>query len=132
MLDSDYSLTRTFTGAKLDDARARITEALKAEGFGVLTEIDVRATFKKKIDADFRPYVILGTCNPPIAHEALRAEAAIGLILPCNVVVAETDDGDSEVAIIDPKAMFSVASNPALQPLVEEVTERLTRALENA
>ena len=132
MLSSNYGFTRTFDNVKLDEARARITDALKAEGFGVLTEIDVKATLKKKIDVDFRPYVILGACNPPIAHKALTAEPAIGLLLPCNVVVAETDDGSSEVAVIKPEAMFSLVKNPDMEPLVKDVTERLTRALEAA
>ena len=132
MLSSDYGFTRTFANVKLDDARTRITEALKNEGFGVLTEIDVRATMKTKLDVDFRPYVILGACNPPIAHKALTAEPAIGLLLPCNVVVAETDNGDSEVSVIKPEAMFSLVKNPNMEPLVKDVTERLTRALENA
>ena len=132
MLSSDYGFTRTFANVKLDEARTRITDALKAEGFGVLTEIDVKATLKKKIDVDFRPYVILGACNPPIAHKALTAEPAIGLLLPCNVVVAETDDGSSEVAVIKPEAMFSLVKNPDMEPLAKDVTERLTRALEAA
>ena len=132
MLDSDYGFTRTFANVKLDDARTRITEALKKEGFGVLTEIDVKATLKKKIGVVFRPYVILGACNPPIAHKALTAEPAIGLLLPCNVVVAETDDGGSEVAVIKPEAMFSLVKSPDMEPLVKDVTERLTRALEAA
>ena len=132
MLNSDYGFTRTFDNVKLDDARSRITEALKKEGFGVLTEIDVKATMKKKLDVDFRPYVILGACNPPIALKALTAEPAIGLLLPCNVVVAETDDGSSEVAVIKPEAMFSLVKNPDMEPLVKDVTERLTRALEAA
>ena len=132
MLSSDYGFTRTFANVKLDAARTRITDALKAEGFGVLTEIDVKATLKKKIDVDFRPYVILGACNPPIALKALTAEPAIGLLLPCNVVVAETDDGSSEVAVIKPEAMFSLVKNPDMEPLAKDVTERLTRALEAA
>mgnify|MGYP003572857237 FL=1 len=132
MLSSDFGFTRTLTNVKLDDAKNRITAALKSEGFGVLTEIDVKATLKKKIDVDFRPYVILGACNPPIAHKALLAEPALGLLLPCNVVVAETDDGSSEIAVIKPSAMFSLVKNPAMEPLVKDVTERLTRALEAA
>jgi len=132
MLDSNYGFTRTFANVKLDEARNRITEALKKEGFGVLTEIDVKATLKKKLDVDFRPYVILGACNPPIAHKALLAEPAVGLLLPCNVVVAETDDGGSEVSVIKPEAMFSVVNNAEMEPLVRDVTDRLTRALESA
>ncbi len=132
MLGSSYSFTRTLANVKLDEARERITEALKKEGFGVLTEIDVKATLKKKIDVDFRPYVNLGACNPTIAHKALQAEAALGLLLPCNVVVAENDDGGSEVAVIKPESMFSLVNKPEMEPLVKEVTERLTRALEMA
>jgi len=132
MLSSDYGFTRTLANVKLDEARTRITEALKEEGFGILTEIDVKATLKEKIDVDFRPYVILGACNPPIAHKALTAEPAIGLLLPCNVVVAETDDGGSEIAVIKPESMFSLVNNPEMEPLVKDVTERLTRALEAA
>jgi uncharacterized protein (DUF302 family) len=101
-------------------------EALGAEGFGVLTEIDVRTTLKKKLDVDFRNYVILGACNPPLAHQALVAEPDIGLLLPCNVVVYE-DDGDSVVLILDPLSMLNVVENPALEPVAEEAGARLKR-----
>ena len=132
MINVDYGFTRTFSGVPMNQARERITESLKKEGFGILTEIDVKATLKKKIAVDIRPHVILGACNPPIAHKALTTDPGIGLLLPCNVVVAETDDGGSVVSIVKPEAMFKVVNNPGLEPLVSEITSKLTRALENA
>lgn len=102
------------------------TEALKEEGFGVLTEIDVKATLKKKLDAEFRKYVILGACNPPLAHQALNTELEIGLLLPCNVIVYESDGG-SAVSILDPIAMLSVAENPGLDAVANEARARLQR-----
>jgi uncharacterized protein (DUF302 family) len=132
MINVEYGFTRSFPNLSLGEARERISEALKKEGFGILTEIDVKATLKKKLDVDFRPYLILGACKPPIAHQALQKEPGIGLLLPCNVVVAETDDGGTEVSIAKPEAMFSLINNPEFRPLVAEVTESLTRALENA
>ena len=109
----------------------RTREALGAEGFGVLSEIDVRATLKKKLDADFRPYVILGACSPPLAHQALTAERDIGLLLPCNVIVYAADaPGTSVVAALDPVEALKLARNDAIAPLAEEVRGRLTRALD--
>ena len=113
-----------------DDAVAAIRDALAAEGFGVLTEIDVKATLKKKIDVDFRPYIILGACNPSLAHRALSAETAIGLLLPCNVVVHAGDTPDtSVVALLDPVVQLGVTGRKDLEPLAAEVKERLVRAL---
>jgi uncharacterized protein (DUF302 family) len=113
-----------------DAAVERTREALAAEGFGVLTEIDVRATMKKKLDVDFRPYVILGACNPPLAHKALSAERDIGLLLPCNVIVYATDEPDrSVVAALDPVEALSLAGNENIRPLALEVRQRLERAL---
>ena len=113
-----------------DDAVAAIRDALAAEGFGVLTEIDVKATLKKKIDVDFRPYIILGACNPSLAHRALSAETAIGLLLPCNVVVHAGDTpGTSVVALLDPVVQLGVTGRKDLEPLAAEVKERLVRAL---
>jgi uncharacterized protein (DUF302 family) len=132
MFNVDYGFTRTLPNTKLEEARARITSALAEQGFGVLTEIDVKATLKNKLDVDFRPYVILGACNPPIAHEALQAEPGIGLILPCNVVVAEDDAGGAVISVIKPEAMFSLVNREALAPLVDRVTKKLTAALEAA
>jgi uncharacterized protein (DUF302 family) len=107
----------------------QVTAALKAQGFGVLTEINVQATLKNKLDADFRKYVILGACNPPLAHKALAAELEIGLLLPCNVIVYE-DGGGSRVSIADPIAMMQLADNPALEPVAIEAQARLRRVIE--
>jgi uncharacterized protein (DUF302 family) len=116
-----------------EDAVARIREALASEGFGVLTEIDVKATMKKKLDVDFRPYIILGACNPPLAHKALSAERDVGLLLPCNVVVYEGDEpGTSVITALDPVAALAVSANQSLAPLAADVKGRLRRALELA
>ena len=117
--------------ADFDTALEQATAALKKEGFGVLTEIDVKATLKKKLDVDFRNYKILGTCNPPFAYKALLAEDKIGLMLPCNVIVQETADGKTEVAAIDPAASMSAVGNPDLRPIGGEVREKLQRAIES-
>ena len=109
-----------------ETALTRVTEALKAEGFGVLTEIDVKATLKKKLDVDFRPYKILGACNPPLAYRALSAAPEVGLLLPCNVTVAQVDDG-IEVGIIDPLGMMGFVAHPDLEPVAEEARQRLDR-----
>ena len=111
------------------DAEAQVIDALKAEGFGILTEIDVKATLKKKIDVDFRPYKILGACNPPLAHKALTAVPEAGLLLPCNVTLSQDDEGTIDVAIIDPLMMLSVGDYPALQPIADEAAERLQRVV---
>lgn len=113
-----------------DDAVSRVTEELKKEGFGVLTEIDVQATLKKKLDVDFRPYKILGACNPPFAYRALQAEHNIGLMLPCNVIVQDAGDGKSEVAAIDPLVVMSRVDNPALEPVAAEIAAKLQRVIE--
>lgn len=107
-----------------------VRAALATEGFGVLTEIDVRATFKKKLDADFRPYIILGACNPPLAHQALTAERDIGLLLPCNVVVYAGDQPDqSVVAALDPEAMLGLTGRADIKPLAADVKARMRRVL---
>jgi len=119
--------------AKLDmsyeTAVERTAAALKEEGFGILTEIDVKATLKQKLDADFRKYVILGACNPSLAHRALSTDLEIGLLLPCNVIVYE-EDGGSVVSIVDPLLMLDVMENPDLDPVAQEARTRLQRVVE--
>ncbi len=114
-----------------DDAIARVTEELKKEGFGVLTDIDVRATMKKKLDVDFRNYRILGACNPSFAHQALLAEDKIGTMLPCNVIVQELAPGVVEVAAIDPVASMAAVDNPQLGAVGMEVRAKLQRVVES-
>ena len=123
-----YTINRKIPDADIDAVESRTREALAAQGFGVLTEIDVKATMKAKLDVDFRRYVILGACNPHLAHKALSADLGIGLLLPCNVCVWE-DEGGSVVSVIRPDAMFSVVKTPGLQPVVEEAEKKLTSAL---
>lgn len=115
--------------ADYDEAVEKVTATLKAEGFGVLTTIDVKATLKAKLDKDFKRYVILGACNPPLAYRALTEENDVGLLLPCNVIVYEAEGGGSVVAAIDPEAMLSVTGRDDLKPLAREVKERLARAI---
>lgn len=129
--DPAYGLTRRLAGA-FGEIVERTRAALKTEGFGVLTEIDVRATMKAKLDRDHPPYLILGACNPPLAWDALQAEPGIGLLLPCNVVVAQDGASDGAavvVSAIDPRAMFSVVGRPDVAPLADEVHARLERVL---
>jgi uncharacterized protein (DUF302 family) len=108
-------------------ALARVTEALKAQGFGVLTEIDVQETLKKKLGVDFRPYKILGACNPPLAYRALSAAPEVGLLLPCNVVVAQVEEGVIEVSLVDPLAMLGVLAYAELKPVAADASDRLDR-----
>lgn len=123
-----YGFRKQLEGVPFAEAVTRATEALKTEGFGVLSQIDVKATMKAKLNVDRPGYVILGACNPSLAHRALEAEPEIGLLLPCNVVVAETADG-SEVQIADPKEMFKIVENRELAPLADEVGGKLRRVL---
>ena len=112
-----------------DETLAKVPEALKAEGFGVLTEIDVQATLKKKLDVDFRRYRILGACNPPFAHRALQHSLDVGMLMPCNVIVYETDDGKTVVSAVDPMQTMAAQGDAAIQPLAEEVRRRLERVV---
>lgn len=121
------------TTVALDFERAieNTKQALAAEGFGILCEIDVAGTMKKKLDIDFRPYVILGACNPPLAHKALTAERDIGLLLPCNIIVyADDTPGQTVIAAMDPVEALGLTGNAALRPVAEEVKSRLIRALD--
>ena len=113
-----------------ETALQRVTDALKAEGFGVLTEIDVKQTMKKKLNVDYRPYKILGACNPPLAHRALTAAPHIGLLLPCNVVVAQNDDDTVEVSLVDPIGMLGLVKSEELEAVAQEARARLERVAE--
>ena len=117
------------TSLSYAEAITSVTAALKTEGFGVLTEIDVQATLKQKLGADMAPYMILGACNPPLAHRVLTAEPEIGLLLPCNVIVYKDPAGMTTVSAIDPEAQFTLVGRAELAPLAREVGERLRRAL---
>jgi uncharacterized protein (DUF302 family) len=112
-----------------DEAIVKITDALKTEGFGVLTEIDMQARLKEKLNVDIKKYKILGACNPAFAYKALQAEEMIGVMLPCNIVVTDKEDGTTEVAAIHPIASMMAIQNPALEPLAKEVTEKLKRVI---
>jgi uncharacterized protein (DUF302 family) len=114
-----------------ETALARTVDALKLEGFGVLTEIDVKETMRKKLGVDLLPYKILGACNPPLAHRALTAAPEVGLLLPCNVTVRQLEDGSIEVGLIDPLMMMGVISNPALKPIADEARARLDRVAQS-
>ena len=129
MDEKGYGIT-TRLEVPYEEAVERTRAALQEEGFGVLTEIDVKATLKKKLDTDFRKYIILGACNPPLAHRALQADLAIGLLLPCNVIVYEENDG-AVVSAIDPLVAMSIADIPALEEVAATVQAKLSRVIEN-
>ena len=122
---------KTTLSLDFETARQRVIDALKVEGFGVLTEIDVKDTMKKKLDVDFRAYRILGACNPRLAHQALTLAPDLGLLLPCNVTVAQVDETTVSVSIIDPKGMMDFIHNPALEPIAMEAREKLMRVAES-
>lgn len=124
----EFTFHRIVSGA-MADVVERIKAALKTEGFGVLTEIDIEATLQAKLGADFRPYRILGACNPPLAKKALEAEPRIGVMLPCNVIVQQIADGQVEIAAIDPAAPMGVIGNAALSEIAAEVGLRLRKAV---
>ncbi len=121
----------TRVNGKFQDVIDKVTGALKEEGFGVLTEIDVKATLKKKLDVDFRPYTILGACNPPFAYKALQAEPKIGTMLPCNVVVEEVEPGVCEVTAVDPIASMMAIQNPQLEEIASQIRDKLKRVIES-
>ena len=129
---STYHFSKTLPkGVHFDDAIVRATEALKSEGFGVLTEIDVMATLKKKLDVNFRPYRILGACNPQFAYQALQSEDKVGTMLPCNVVVQQHEDGTIEVSAIDPVASMMAVQNSSLGAVATEVQAKLKRVIDS-
>jgi len=114
-----------------DRAIVKVVASLKNEGFGVLTEIDVKETLKKKLDVDFQKYTILGACNPPFAYQALKAENKIGTMLPCNVIVQEISEGQTEVAAVDPVASMKAIENPALLEIANQVQEKLRKVIKS-
>jgi uncharacterized protein (DUF302 family) len=124
-----YYFSRTLR-SNFDDAIETVTNALKDEGFGILTEIDVKGTLKKKLDVDFHRYRILGACNPPFAYQALQAEDKIGTMLPCNVIVQETGEGEVEVAAVDPVASMKAIENPKLGEVAMQVRSKLQKVIE--
>lgn len=124
----EYGFTKT-VGKPYEETLTKVTDELKREGFGVLTNIDVRDTLKKKIDVDFKKYMILGACNPPLAHKALQAEEQLGLLLPCNVIVYEKD-GSTVVSFFNPMIMSNIIDNKNLQMVAEEVTDKIKRVFE--
>ncbi|MBS3761315.1 DUF302 domain-containing protein [Halodesulfurarchaeum sp.] len=124
-----YTITTTLD-ASFEDALTDLTNALEAEGFGILSDIDVQSTFQQKLDVEMDQYRILGACNPPLAHEGISAETELGALLPCNVVVYESADGEVVVSAVDPEQLLEIPENPALDEIAEEVKGRLERAFE--
>ena len=127
--DTTYTLSGT-TSLSFTEAVARVRETLKEEGFGVLTEIDVQATLNEKLGEEMPPYLILGACNPPYAHRALALEPELGALLPCNVVVYVQADGTTRVSGIDPVAMLGIVGRTDLEPIADEIEEKVERALQ--
>ena len=125
-----YYHAKTLLNTTFENAIEKVTEELSKEGFGILTEIDVKETMKKKLDVEFRKYQILGACNPPFAYEALKAENKIGAMLPCNVIVQETDQGEVEVAAVDPIASMQAVENEELVGIAREVRDRLNKVID--
>jgi uncharacterized protein (DUF302 family) len=124
-----YYYNKIISG-KFEDVIAKVTDELKKEGFGVLTQIDVSQTLKNKLGVDFRPYKILGACNPPFAYKALQAEDKIGTMLPCNVIVQEQPDGSVDIAAIEPMTSMQAVKNPALEQIAAEIQEKLHRVID--
>lgn len=126
-----YYFSTTLRDISFSEAITKVTAELKKEGFGILTEIDIQATLKAKLDVDFYKYTILGACNPPFAYEALKAEDKIGAMLPCNVIVQEKKSGNIEVSAVDPAASMASVKNDALAKIAAEVRDSLARVIEN-
>ncbi|WP_456421666.1 DUF302 domain-containing protein [Lutibacter sp.] len=127
----NYYFSTTVKNSSFEDVKEKVTAALKEEGFGVLTHIDVKATLKKKIDVDFRPYEILGACNPHFAHKALLAEDKIGIMLPCNVIIEEINNGDIIISAVDPIASMGAVENSNLEEIANDVQQKLKRVIDN-
>lgn len=127
----NYYFNTTLNNISFDEAKEKVIEALKKEGFGVLTQIDMKTTLKTKLDVDFRPYVILGACNPPLAYKTLQAEAKIGLMLPCNVIIEQNEEGNIEVSAVNPVASMIAVKNDQLADTAVEVEQKLQRVIEN-
>jgi len=126
-----YYFNKTLSGKSFDQAIEDVTAELKKEGFGVLTEIDVKETLKKKLDVDFKKYKILGACNPSFAHKALQSEDKIGVMLPCNVIVEEHENGDIEVSAVDPVVSMSAVKNDGLGEIAAQVRDNLKKVIDN-
>jgi uncharacterized protein (DUF302 family) len=125
-----YHISKTVAKQDFYKLKEKITEALKSEGFGVLTEIDIQATMKKKLDKDYRPFLILGACNPGYADQVLSIDPNMSALLPCNVTLRELENGDIEVSAIDPVAAMSGLGNPLIEPLAKDVEEKLARVID--
>jgi len=125
-----YYSNKTVEG-NFDQVIDQVVAALKEEGFGILSDIDVKTTLKEKLDVDFKNYRILGACNPPNAHKALTAEPHVGLLLPCNLVVQETEPGKIDVSAVDPKASMSIVDNPEVEPVADFIKEKLEKVIDN-
>ena len=126
----DYYINKTLKDISFEEGIDRITTSLKTQGFGILTEIDLKTTLKKKLDVDFYNYKILGACNPPFAYQALQSEDKIGTMLPCNVIVQEKIPGEIEISAVDPMASMQAVENPDLGNLAKEVRERLQKSID--
>lgn len=126
----DYTFNKTIKGITFDDAVSKTTDELKKEGFGIITEINVKDTFKNKLDVNFRNYKILGACNPGFAFKAIEAESRIGAFLPCNVIVQENENGDMEISVVDPEASMSSVNNENLAGIAAEVRGKLKKVID--
>lgn len=126
-----YYLHKKLKGIQFPEARSKVIEALKQEGFGVITQIDLQSTFKSKLDVQVRPYEILGACNPDYAYKALQSDSKLGVFLPCNVLLEENEQGDIEVSAIDPQAAMATAENPEIEIFAQEIRKKLQNMLNN-